>query len=276
MAAKKGREVIDRGKRSVLGVQVNVVDYNATVRRIIQRAHQSKPYAVSALAVHGVMTGALDDEHRYRLNRLDMVVPDGQPVRWALRLLHREKLSDRVYGPTLMLKICEAAAEHGLAVYLYGSSTDVLARLEENLVAQFPKLIVAGRSSSRFRQVDDETNDEIMSQIRKSGARLVFAGLGCPRQEVFAFENAQSLSLPVVAVGAAFDFHAGTLEQAPRWMQERGLEWLFRLSKEPKRLWRRYLILNPLFCMKLANQWARPEVYDRRPEVQPAAKQNFA
>lgn len=268
--------MIDRGKRSILGIGINVIDYASAVRRIVGHANDRKPLSVSALAVHGVMTGVLDREHAYRLNRLHLVVPDGQPVRWALRILHGEKLPSRVYGPTLMLETCRAAAEEGVPVYLYGSNDKVLAALEQNLSTMFPRINVCGRSSSRFRQVDDETNKAIIEDIRASGAGIVFVGLGCPRQEVFAFENVEALSCPVLAVGAAFDFHAGTLAQAPSWMQDNGLEWAFRLSREPRRLWRRYLFLNPLYCAKLLEQWLWPKRFAPENDQRPASRKNYA
>lgn len=248
--------MIDRGKRNVLGVGIDVVDYEAAVGRIASAAEQRQPYAVSALAVHGVMTGRLDSRHRYRLNSMPLVVPDGQPVRWALRLLHGERLPSRVYGPELMTRMCDAAARKKLPIYLYGSRSEVLSKLASNLISRFPDLIIAGTSPSRFRQITADENRQIHQSIVASGARLVFVGLGCPRQEVWAFENSPGLSMPVIAVGAAFDFHSGMSPQAPQRMQNSGLEWLFRLWQEPRRLWKRYLLLNPLFCWDLLLQRA--------------------
>jgi exopolysaccharide biosynthesis WecB/TagA/CpsF family protein len=239
--------VIDRGKRNLLGVRIDAVDYEAAVARVIAAAKAAQPLAASALAVHGVMTGVLDAEHRYRLNRLDLVVPDGQPVRWALGWLHRTRLPDRVYGPTLTLKICERAAAEGLPIFLYGSTPEVLSALTANLVRRFPGLRVAGALPSRFRRLTAAEQEETVARIRASGAAITFVGLGCPRQEVCAFEWRQRLSMPVVAVGAAFTFHAGKLAQAPPRLQRWGLEWLFRLVSEPRRLWRRYVFLNPLY-----------------------------
>src|ERR671933_1234980 len=238
---------IDKGKQNVLGVRRDGVDYDAAVNKIITAAHQHKKMSVSALAVHGVMTGVLDNSHRYRLNRLDLVCPDGQPVRWALNLLYKTQLPDRVTGPVLMLQICERAAQEGLPIYLYGSRPEILEALTKNLCAHFPKLIIAGSQPSRFRQVSVEEKQQIVEEIRKSGAALVFAGLGCPRQEVWVYEYSQDLSMPVMAVGAAFDFHAGRISQAPKFMQRWGLEWFYRLMQEPTRLWRRDVFLNPLF-----------------------------
>lgn len=267
--------MIDRGKRSVLGVGINVVDYDGAVSRIIAAAREGRPFSASALAVHGVMTGALDPSHRYRLNRLDLVVPDGQPVRWALNLLHRERLEQRVYGPTLMLRLCQEANRQEVPVFLYGSKPEVMERLKANLQARFRGIRIVGTATSRFRTADDAENAQIIEEIRSTGARLVFVGLGCPRQEVFAFENAQALSCPVIAVGAAFDFHAGTLGQAPGWMQDRGLEWLYRFVQEPRRLFHRYMVLNPLFCWKVARQWLSPKSFAPEDDPAPAGRSNY-
>lgn len=248
--------MIDRGKRSILGVDVDVVDYEGAVEKIIAAARARRPFGVSALAVHGVMTGALDPEHLYRLNRLDLVTPDGQPVRWALRWLHGEKLPARVSGPELMELVCESAAENGLPVYLYGSRPEVLDKLRSNLLHRYSRLRIAGAEPSRFRTLSADEDAELDARIRNSGARIVFVGLGCPRQEVFVFEHAEALGMPALAVGAAFDFHAGTVTRAPRWMRSAGLEWLFRLLQDPKRLWRRYLVLNTRFVLMLTVQLA--------------------
>jgi exopolysaccharide biosynthesis WecB/TagA/CpsF family protein len=242
-------------KRSVLGVLVDPADYATAVDRVVAAAREGRPLAVSALAVHGVMTGYGDAEHRARLNRLDLVVPDGQPVRWALNLLHGAGLRDRVYGPTLMLRICERAAREGLGIYLYGSTPEVLEKLSQGLRRRFPELAISGAEPSRFRRLSPAEKAEVVERVRGSGARIVFVGLGCPRQEVWAYEYRDALSLPVIAVGAAFDFHAGLKAQAPRWMQDRGLEWLFRFASEPRRLWRRYLLLNPAFVALLGAQY---------------------
>ncbi|MBN9317457.1 MAG: WecB/TagA/CpsF family glycosyltransferase [Devosia sp.] len=244
---------VDLGKRSVLGVEVNVIDYEAAVARILEAASSGGALSVSALAVHGVMTGALDITHKYRLNRLDIVAPDGQPVRWALRLLHGERLLDRVYGPALTRRVCAAAARRGLPIYLFGSKLEVLEAWKSKLAIELPDLVVAGYEPSRFRQMSDQEASDLDARVVASGARIVFVGLGCPRQEVFAYEHAKALSMPVIAVGAAFNFEAGTKE-APDWMQRAGLEWLFRLALEPRRLWRRYLLLNPLYCLLISAQ----------------------
>ena len=243
-------------KGNVLGVGVSMTDYRRTVDAIVAAAARQRPLGVTALAVHGVMCGALDAAQRWRLNHFDIVTPDGQPVRWALNLLHGAKLSERVYGPDLMLRICASAAENGLPVYFYGSKREVLDKLTNRLQAIYPKLQVAGARPSLFRRSTDEERLPIIDSIRQSGARIVFVGLGCPRQEVWVHENVSALGMPAIAIGAAFDFHAGLLPQAPPALQKRGLEWAYRLVQEPRRLWRRYLLLNPLFIMMFLLQWS--------------------
>lgn len=254
--------MIDRGKHNLLGVGIDAVDYDGAVNRIITAARECRPLAVSALAVHGVMTGVLDAEHRYRLNKLDLVCPDGQPVRWGLNLLHRAGLNERVYGPQLMLEVCGAAADAGLPIFLFGGDETLLATLSQSLLARHPALQIAGTRCSKFRRLDAAEWDELMSEVRSSGARILFVGLGCPRQEVFAFEAREAVSMPTLAVGAAFNFHSGLLPQAPPLMQRWGLEWLFRLVQEPRRLWRRYVLLNPAYVTLLTLQKLRLRRFD--------------
>jgi N-acetylglucosaminyldiphosphoundecaprenol N-acetyl-beta-D-mannosaminyltransferase len=244
-------------KRSLLGVTVDAVTPGEATDRVILAAMACEPLAVSALAVHGVMTGALDPEHRGRLNALDLVVPDGQPVRWALNWLHGTHLAERVYGPQLMLDTCAGAAARGLPVFLYGSTTAVLERLQPALEARFPGLCVAGVRSSAFELLDVDAQAEVAAAIKASGARIVYVGLGCPRQETFCWAMRDQIGMPLLAVGAAFDFHAGLAEEAPEWMQRRGLQWLHRLARDPQRLWRRYLLLNPLYVVMVLAQRMR-------------------
>jgi N-acetylglucosaminyldiphosphoundecaprenol N-acetyl-beta-D-mannosaminyltransferase len=246
--------MIDRGKKSVLGIGVSIVDYDAAVDRIVAAAKAEAPLRVTALAVHGVMTGALDTDHASRLNAFDLVTPDGQPVRWALRLLHGQSLPDRVYGPELTLRVLGALEAQNLSVFFFGSSEAVLRSLREKLAERFPRLRLAGTEPSKFRRLSATENDELVDRLRDANPDVVMVGLGCPRQEVFVYENGIRIGRPMLAVGAAFDFLSGQLQQAPRWMQNLGLEWLFRLSREPRRLWRRYVLLNPAYVLLLGLQ----------------------
>jgi exopolysaccharide biosynthesis WecB/TagA/CpsF family protein len=249
--------VRNAGKHNVLGILIDAVDYAGATDFVFRAAAEKRGCAISALAVHGLMSGAINREHKFRLNHFDLLVPDGQPVRWALNLLYKVGLVDRVYGPSLTLKICARAAAEGTPIYFYGSTGDTLVALRENLAKMFPGLQVAGMEPSKFRRLSAEEKTELADRINASGASIVFVGLGCPKQEMFAFEFREQLKMPILAVGAAFPFLAGKLRQAPAWMQAAGLEWLFRLGSEPRRLWRRYVYLNPLYVLLVLLQTLR-------------------
>jgi N-acetylglucosaminyldiphosphoundecaprenol N-acetyl-beta-D-mannosaminyltransferase len=239
----------------ISGILISRCTYDDATAAVIRAAHAGVPAAVAATSVHGLTLGAIDPTFGYQLNSIDMLTPDGQPVRWAMNLLHGTGLRERVYGPTLMLHICRVAALEGLPVYLYGSRPDVLERLVRRLSDSIPALRIAGYRAPPFRPLSDEEVAADVEAIRTSGARIVFVGLGCPRQERWAAEHRAELSMPIVCVGAAFDFHAGVLRQAPGWIQDHGLEWLFRLAMEPRRLWRRYTKHVPLFVVLVAQQF---------------------
>lgn len=244
----------DYCKTNIIGILIDAVDYKAATEFVLYAAREKRGAAVSALAVHGLMTGVLNGEQKFRLNHFDLVVPDGQPVRWAMNWLHGAGLSAPVIGRNLTLNLCARAAAEGLSVYFYGSTPEILRSLKQSLEEKFPSIRVAGMESSRFRQLNPEEKPRIAAAIRESGASIVFVGLGCPRQEVFAYEFRNLLNVPIVAVGAAFPFLAGKLPKAPQWMQDRGLEWLFRFGSEPRRLWRRYVLLNPAYMMLVTLQ----------------------
>ena len=254
--------MIHAGKVSVLGVLVDIADYEGAVEHVVKAAMEGRGAAVSALAVHGLMTGVLDREQKYRLNHFSLVVPDGQPVRWAMNLLHGVGLKERVYGPNLTKFLCARAAAERLPVYFYGSTPTVLEGLAEQVRKQWPDLIIAGMEPSKFRRLSPQEKLELGERIGSSGARILFVGLGCPRQEVFGYEFQNLVNMPIIAVGAAFPFLAGELPQAPPWMQKRGLEWVFRLASEPRRLFRRYVVLNPTYVVLLMLQALRLRSFD--------------
>lgn len=241
-------------RERVLGVGVDAVGPAEAARIVINAATERSPLSATALAVHGLMTGWRDPKFRGVLARTDLVLADGQPVRWALNWLFSADLDERVYGPGLMLSLCEEAAAKGIQVFLYGSTDEVLEGLAANLKNLFSDIRIAGISPSTFGPLDRASQFELAGRIEASGAGLCFVGTGCPRQEVFAERMAPLIGIPVVAVGAAFDFHAGLKKMAPGWMQDAGLEWLFRFSREPRRLWSRYLTLNPAYLLLLVGQ----------------------
>ena len=263
-------------KRNLLGVGVCSTDYDEACETIRAAAVEKRSLAVTALAVHGVMTGVLDPMHRRRLNSLDVVLPDGQPVRWGLNLLYRDGVPDRVCGPRLMLRVCEMAEANGLSIGFYGNRESVLRDLRERLLSQFPRLRIAAMMPSRFGRVTPDEQAAVADRIDSCGADILFVGLGCPRQEVWLFENRERLRMPILAVGAALDFHAKHIHHAPQWMQDAGLEWTYRLWQEPRRLWRRYLFLNPLYLLMLASQKLSLRKYGAREDDQPISYEGYA
>jgi exopolysaccharide biosynthesis WecB/TagA/CpsF family protein len=241
---------------SVVGIPISVTNYDDTVDRILAAARRDEPYLVTALAVHGVVETRTKPELRRAIEDFDIVTPDGQPVRLALNLFHRAGLRDRVYGPNLTLRLCERASMEGVPVYFYGSTAEVVGALAAAMQRHYPSLRVAGAEPSVFRPLSAEESRDLGERIRASGAGLVFIGLGCPRQELFAWQHREIIGRPMICVGAAFDFHAGTKRQAPPWMQDHALEWLFRLAQEPRRLFRRYAVTNTIFLWAVVRQWA--------------------
>lgn len=238
-------------KVDLFGVGCTPTNYDEAVRVICRAAQQRVSAIVSCHAVHAVMTFCTNPEWRGKVNTFDMITPDGQPVRWALNLLYRAGLKDRVYGPELMDRLCRQAATENIPIYLYGGTPDVLDKLKSRLCERYPQLQIAGAEAPPFRQLTEAEDRAVVERIRQSRAGIVFIGLGCPKQDLFAFDHRAQLSTVQICVGAAFDFHAGVKPTAPAWMQRRGLEWLFRLSCEPRRLWKRYLHTNSLFVAKL-------------------------
>ena len=254
--------MIHTTKKNVCGILIDEIDYEGAIEYVVRAARERRSASISALAVHGLMTGALDKEHQHRLNNLDVVLPDGQPVRWALNLLYKSPLRDRCYGPNLTLFLCQRAAQEGLPVFLYGATPAILDAMQINLRMKYPDLIIAGAETSKFRRLTPQEKIELADRIKASGATMVFVGLGCPRQEVFVYEMRNLLPMPSLAVGAAFPFIAGEVRQAPRWVQDMGMEWFFRLCMEPRRLWRRYVYLNPAYVTLLTLQLLGLRSYD--------------
>jgi N-acetylglucosaminyldiphosphoundecaprenol N-acetyl-beta-D-mannosaminyltransferase len=219
---------------------------------IVEAARRQTPGIVACQAVHAIVLGSADESLRRKMNAFDMMTADGQPVRWAINLLHRAALRDRVRGADLTAAVCRRAAAAQVPVYLYGSSPEVLAAFRANVTWRYPGLCVAGAESPPFRALTREEDDEAVRRINQSGAGILLVGLGCPKQDLFAYEHRGRIRPVQVCVGAVFDFFAGNKKTAPGWMQRCGLEWLFRLCEEPRRLWRRYLVTNSLFLAKLA------------------------
>ena len=241
----------------VLGMQVHATTYAESTALVCEWAERGEARYVCVANVHMVMEGWDDSGFRAIVNAADLVTPDGMPLVWVLRR-KGFALKDRVYGPRLMRWIVAEAADRGIPVGFLGGRPEVLAALVRNLHLEYPGLSVAFQHSPPFRPLSGDEDGELVDAINASGARILFVGLGCPKQERWMAARAAGTEDPVQAVmlgvGAAFDFHAGMLRQAPAWMQQRGLEWLFRLVVEPRRLWKRYLKHNPRFAVLAAKE----------------------
>jgi N-acetylglucosaminyldiphosphoundecaprenol N-acetyl-beta-D-mannosaminyltransferase len=246
--------------RELLGVEFALADYEGALGRIAAAIAAGERIYACCTSVHGLMTAQRDPELADALAGADLNLPDGMPVVWALNLLSEGRpLRDRVYGPRLMELACERAAAAGWPVYLYGGHDEgALRELKTGLRRRAPALKIAGAWSPPHRELTAAEDDEVAARIDDSAAQVVWCGISTPRQEKWVARMRPRLAAPVLAsVGAAFDFLAGRASQAPRWMQGRGLEWAYRLGREPRRLGPRYLRNNPAFVAAVARQYAR-------------------
>jgi exopolysaccharide biosynthesis WecB/TagA/CpsF family protein len=239
-------------KVDIFGVLVTATDYEDATRRIIEAAQKRSSYGVSALAVHGLMESVNDDALRAQVNSLDLVTPDGQPVRWAMNAIHGTDLSDRVYGPDLTWRVLEAAAETGIGIYLFGSTPEICDAFTAEIRRRHPTCQIVGVQPDRFRDASPDEDLEDIERINATQAGIVLVGRGCPRQERWVADHLGKIDAAMLAVGAAFDYGAGAMSEPPRWMQAAGLQWLYRLAQEPGRLWKRYLFTNTEFLLRLA------------------------
>lgn len=241
----------------VLGVGVSAINLAVALREIDSWvAHRFHSY-VCVTGVHGIIESYRDASLRAIHNSAGMVTPDGMPLVW-INWLFGQRHVDRVYGPDLMLAVCQNGIERGYRHFLYGGGEGVPELLAERLRILFPKIQIVGAVSPPFRALTPEEEKEVIHQMNASRADIVWIGLSTPKQERWMAQFRSKLDAPaLIGVGAAFDFHAGLKRQAPPWMQRSGLEWLFRLSTEPRRLWKRYLINNPLFVLLFLRQVTR-------------------
>ena len=234
-------------RANILGVGVSAVNMEMALRTVEDWISRREPHYVCVTGVHGVMEGQRDEKLRHIHNAAGLVTPDGMPLVWLSRLIGFRQVA-RVYGPDLMLTGCERFAERGCRHFFYGGAPGVADKLVVRLKYRFPDLQVAGTDSPPFRPLTPQEDQAVVERINVTRPDIVWVGISTPLQEHWMAEHVGRLSAPVlVGVGAAFDFHAGLKKQAPRWMQNSGLEWFFRLLMEPRRLWRRYLTNNPRF-----------------------------
>ena len=232
----------------IVGARVDSTTYSDATDIVVDWSNRRDSRYVCVVNVHMLMEAHDSVGFRTLVNNADLAVPDGMPLVWMLRLKGRLN-QPRVYGPTLMLHVLESAAHDGIPVGFYGSTPEVLESLIKRMQARHESLNVAFSFSPPFRAMSPEEDAAIVGQINYSGARILFVGLGCPKQEHWMAEHRGKVNAVMLGVGAAFDFHSGVKPQAPMWMQKAGLEWLFRLFTEPRRLWKRYLYHNPRFIV---------------------------
>jgi N-acetylglucosaminyldiphosphoundecaprenol N-acetyl-beta-D-mannosaminyltransferase len=242
----------------ILGIPLAISDYEEVMDWMDAMIAADTRGYVTAAAVNLVMSAREQPETLAAVLGATLAVPDGQPLVWALHALGHARAT-RVYGPDLMARFCARAARAGTPIYLYGGRNDEARRLlEDRLLERFPGLRIAGGSSPPFRALTPQEDEREIELINSSGAAVVWVGTGQPKQEQWMHQMRARLLPPLlVGVGAAFDFHAGLVSQAPPWMRRNGLEWTYRLSREPRRLWRRYARYNPLFVAGFARQYLR-------------------
>ena len=231
---------------TILGMRIFPTSYKKAAQEVYNWTQANQSCYVCAANVHMVMEAYDSPDYKEIINNADIVTPDGMPLVWMLRLKgHKEQ--ERVYGPTLMLHVLEMAAQENIPVGFYGGDVDTLTKLIKRMQIQYPSLYVAYSFSPPFRELNPNEDTDIVENIRKSGLKILFVALGCPKQERWMAAHRDKIPAVMLGVGAAFDFHAGKKAQSPAWMQKLGLEWLFRLAHEPCRLWKRYFYHNTRF-----------------------------
>lgn len=238
---------------AVLGARIDALDWTEAVGRLVAWGARRQSRTVCICNVHSVVTAAQDPSFMAVINGADLATPDGMPVAWMLRLLGRRG-QRRINGPDLMWRYLGEAERKGQVVSFYGSTDETLALLRAAMLRVFPRLQVGVMISPPFRALGEDEEAAYRERIEACGTAVLFVGLGCPKQERWMAAQRGRLNAVMVGVGAAFDYHAGTIKRAPAWMQHAGLEWLHRLASEPRRLWRRYLVTNSLYLWLAARQ----------------------
>ena len=250
-------------QRQILSTRIDATTYRDATRRISKWARAGESRYVCVTSVHGVIEAHETPALRSVWDESDLNTPDGMPLVWGLRALGIPE-AERVYGPDLTLHVCRAAAREGIPIGLYGGTPESLDDFSSFLEQTFPGINVACQISPPFRPLSDAEDAQYVRQIKESGARILLVGIGCPKQEKWMADHKDRLQTVMIGVGAAFDFHSGRVPQAPDFMQKIGLEWLFRLFSEPRRLWSRYLRIVPRFLGAFGKQLIRHYLFGSR------------
>jgi N-acetylglucosaminyldiphosphoundecaprenol N-acetyl-beta-D-mannosaminyltransferase len=251
-----------RDGQSVLGTWIDALAWDDAVRQIVAWGAARESRYICICNVHSVVTATRDPEFKRAVNNADMATSDGAPIAWALRKLGFPA-QQRINGPDLMWRYLREAEEAGQTVYFYGSTRDTLVKLRSTIAREFPGLKVAGTCSPPFRELSALEDEDEIEKINRSGANVVFVGLGCPKQEKWMAAHRGRINALMIGVGAAFDYHSGTVKRAPLWWQHNGLEWLYRLVSDPKRLMKRYMVTNTLFILGFSRQLIEKKILNR-------------
>lgn len=241
-------------KKDIFGVMVSMTTYEDATARIVAAAKQRKPSCVDFTPLNVLTDAAYDKGFRDCINQFDMTCPDGAPVWWCLNRYYDARIPTPVTGTGTTLRVCEALAREGISVYLYGSTPEVIDKLKACLLESFPTLKIAGAESPPFRPLTPQEDEAMVRRANESGAGVFFISLGSPKQEGFAHGHRGRIQAVQMCVGAAFDFISGNKKRAPGWMQQAGMEWVFRLAREPRRLFKRVLLGNTRFAWLLVTR----------------------
>ena len=248
MMPKEGRKTVQ-----VFSTNIDVLDWASAISKVSDWAKKAEGGYICICNSHSVVTAHKNPDFASTINAANMATADGAPVAWLMRRLGSPN-QIRINGPDFMWKYCDYATRAGDSIYLYGSSESTLSALKLKLQESFPGLRIAGAYSPPFRPLTELEDTAIVDAINTSGAGVVWVSLGCPKQEKWMEAHRGRIRAVMIGVGAAFDYHAGTISRAPKWMQNNGLEWLHRLISEPRRLWKRYLVTNTLFIWYATRQ----------------------
>lgn len=252
--------MVYKGKYKIIDNFITACDYEFVLSEIKEAIENKEKLLISPIASHTLVRAHYDKKLKKILDKFDYLVPDSQWIRWSILFLYGKdkNLKDRVYGPDLMLKTCKLAEKNGNSVFLYGNTEEVLTKLKEKLMSLFPNLNIAGVEASKFRELTGNEWEKLTNKINKSEGNIIFISLGSPKQEIFSYNLSKMIkkSSVIIPTGAAFDFISGSKPQAPKFVQDVGLEWFYRLLFEIDRLWKRYLVYGIIFILFILSKKA--------------------